>query len=138
MDDFKTILNELEPQLQSYVFARSKAKSKAEAFEESGLSKSKFYELPEEKQNQLEKLAAELKVNRHLMAEPKLVSAMEMAVDVLIEIAKDASNPANVRLAAVNSILDRTMGKATERVDVTSKGKSLKLYVGVSPDDWDD
>jgi hypothetical protein len=34
--------------------------------------------------------------------------------------------------------IGKALGMFTERVDVTSGGGPLKLYIGVTPDDWDE
>lgn len=36
------------------------------------------------------------------------------------------------------AIMDRTEGRPAQSVDLTSGGKTLKTYVGVSPDEWEE
>ena len=36
-----------------------------------------------------------------------------------------------------NSIMERTDGKVKDTLDITSGGKPVKGYIGISPEDWD-
>lgn len=36
------------------------------------------------------------------------------------------------------AIMDRVEGRPAQSVDLTSKGKAIKTYVGVSPEEWDE
>lgn len=123
MDDLRALLDTLEPAELSYVYARSRAKNRAEAFRDSAMGKSKFYDLSPAQQNHLDDLAARLQLNRVLMAEPKLQDAIEDAVQKLIDL-MGASNEF-VQLNAALAIMDRVMGKVTARVDVTSDGEHI-------------
>ncbi len=35
-------------------------------------------------------------------------------------------------------LADYLIGPPQQKIDVTSKGKQLKAYISISPDDWDD
>lgn len=51
----------------------------------------------------------------------------QQALDVLVEIAKDVTQPAAARVSAANGILDRGYGKAPQAVDVTTAGAALNM-----------
>lgn len=122
VDEIRTILENLDGTRLSYVYARSKSKTAAEAYNEVGISKSAYYKW--EDRERLEELANELRRNRVLMAEPKLQEAIEEAVDVLIKLlhAKDE----RVQFQAARTIIEREMGLAPTRMDITSGGKPVQ------------
>lgn len=116
IDNIRRALEALASNELSYVMARSKTKTRDEAFKGAGISKSAFYEWPAEKQAALDDLALAIKRNRLIAAEPKLNDAIEEAVDVLIELMR-TSQKDNVRLAAAQTIIERVMGKPTQPVE---------------------
>lgn len=127
MDDLRTILDGLEGVQLSYVYARSRVNTKAEAFQESGISKSAFYQLPAATQQHLEEVADQLRRNRVLMAEPKLNDAVEKAVDVLTGLLEAKSE--YVRLQAAVAIIERVMGPVVKKTDITSGGQSVNFQI---------
>lgn len=63
-------------------------------------------------------------------AQERLAEMVDPLLTELFRIAQSSDSDA-VRLAAIKDALDRAGYKATERVDVTSKGEQIKAYVGV-------
>lgn len=121
MDELRTLLDSLDGVKLAYVYARSRTGKRIEAIRESGMSKSAFYELPEDEQDRLDELADQVRRNRVIVAEPKLHDAIEKAVDVLVGLLSADSE--YVKLEAAKSIIERVMGKVPQKVDVPGDGQ---------------
>jgi hypothetical protein len=65
--------------------------------------------------DQLDELAAALRLDRHIEVELKLRDALPDAVQVVIEGLKERRY--DTKFKAAVEILDRTMGKATQKID---------------------
>lgn len=136
--DLRTELDQLEEKELAYVLARSKTTKEKEAIAEAGYGKTAWYEIDETRRDYLRDLAIALKRQRTLKALLILDDNAEEAAKELVNLL-DSKAP-SVRLGAAKEILDRTTGKPTTAIDVTSAGQSIaqKAYVGFSPDEWDD
>jgi hypothetical protein len=85
MDNLGTVLGQLEDVELVYVWERSKTTSNSQALANASIPASTFYGWPREKQEQLNKLAQELKRNRLLAAEMVLLEKVEDAARVLTD-----------------------------------------------------
>ena len=129
MEDLIKQLQELEPNELDYVMARSSCNSIKEACREIGLSPSTLYGW--DNREQLEELAAALRLDRHVEVELKLRQSLPDAVEVVIEGLKER-HYSNKFKAAVE-ILDRTLGKPTQRIDQKTEHSG---EVGLTVDEW--
>ncbi len=58
------------------------------------------------------------------------------AIETLVELMRTGSD--KVRVVAANALLDRAYGKPAQSVNLGgSDGQPLKLYIGVSPNEWE-
>jgi ACT domain-containing protein len=130
MDDLIKKLQELKPEELDYVMARSSTNSIASACKEANLSQSTVYRW--DNRDQLDELAAALRLDRHIEVELKLRDALPDAVQVVIEGLKERRY--DTKFKAAVEILDRTMGKATQKIDQRTE-HSGKVEVVI---DWDD
>ncbi len=121
MDDLRTKLTNLDQKRQAYVLARSKSSSKAEAYRESGVSKGTVNSWPDK--DELEDLAAALRVDRVLLADKELNDAVEPAVKKLVTLLNAQSEM--VQFQAAKLIMERVMGQVAAKVDVTSAGEKI-------------
>jgi hypothetical protein len=117
MDDLPTVLGQLEDVELVYVWERSKTTSNSQALTNAGIPASTFYGWPREKQEQLNKLAQELKRNRLLAAEMVLVENAERAARTLTQHLDSESE--RIAQSAATDILDRTAGKPVQRSEVS-------------------
>jgi hypothetical protein len=113
MDDLILKLQELEPKELDYVMARSSSNSIAAACREAELSTSTFHNW--DNKDELEELALALRLDRHAEVELKLRSSLPDAVEVIIEGLKERKYDTKFKSAV--EILDRTMGKPTQKID---------------------
>lgn len=120
MDDFRAVLDQLEDAQLDYVFERSRARSDAEAIREAGVPRSTFYSWPKEERDQLNEHAQHLKRRRKLAAELHLEEAAEQAAIVKVEGLE--SQKERIKQAAATEILDRTIGRPSQRHEVTGAG----------------
>jgi hypothetical protein len=130
MDDLIKKLQELKPEELDYVMARSSTNSIASACKEANLSQSTVYRW--DNRDQLDELATALRLDRHIEVELKLRDALPDAVQVVIEGLKERRY--DTKFKAAVEILDRTMGKATQKIDQRTE-HSGKVEVIV---EWDD
>lgn len=128
----------LDPTELDYVMARSSSASVKEACEKIGLSQSTLYGW-KERRDELEQLAAALRLDRHVEVELKLREALPDAVQVVIDGLKKHKYSEQFRAAV--EVLDRTLGRPTQKIDQKTEHSgevTHKLYETVSPDDWDE
>jgi len=135
LDDLRTILDQLEDKRLDYVQARSRVNSDAAAIRECGMSKTAYYNWPEDERKRLNEIAQMFKRETAARALMVLQDAAVQAAEVKVSGLKDRDS--RVKQSAASEILDRTVGKATEKIDVTSGGEKIKGYIGIDPDDWD-
>jgi transposase len=117
MDDLIARLQGLRPEELDYVMARSSNNSIAKACKEANLSESTVYRW--DNRDQLDALAAALRLDRHVEVELKLRDALPEAVQVVIAGLKERKYDTQFKAAV--EILDRTLGKPTQKQEVTGK-----------------
>jgi len=117
MDDLILKLQQLEPKELDYVMARSSSNSIASACREIELSTSTFHSW--ENKEELEQLAAALRLDRHVEVELKLRKALPDAVQVVIDGIKERRFSDKFKAAV--EVLDRTLGKPTQKVDAKTE-----------------
>lgn len=126
MDDLRTKLASLDQKRQAYVLARSKAKTKTEAYRESGVSKTTA--LGWSDIDELDDLASALRTDRVLMVDQRLNEVVEEVVEELIKLARNARSEM-VKLMAIKEILERVIGPVTAKVDLTSDGEKVSPII---------
>ena len=130
MDDLIVKLQQLEPRELDYVMARSSSNSIAAACREADISTSTFHNW--DNKDDLEDIAKALRLDRHAEVELKLRRSLPDAVEVIIEGLKERKYDTKFKSAV--EILDRTMGKPTQRIDQkTEHSGSVDIVV-----EWDD
>ena len=101
----------------AYVQARVSAFTDAEALRESGVARSTFYDWPKERREYLRSLALgrrrDIAVRAQEVLEENAVAAAQVKVKGL------KSRRENIAQAAAGDILDRVLGKATQRREVS-------------------
>lgn len=117
MDDLAQILDSLDEDELSYVFARSKTNKDKPAYEAANIPRSTFYAWDESKRDRLNGYALQIKRNRLFMADRVLLDATEQAARCLVALL-DATDE-RVRLGASKEVLDRTTGKPVQRQEIT-------------------
>ena len=130
MDDLIAKLQELKPEELDYVMARSSNNSVAAACKEANLSQSTVYRW--DNREELDVLAGALRLDRHIEVELKLRQALPDAVEVVIDGLKERKY--SEKFKAAIEILDRTMGKPTQKIDQRTE-HSGKIDIVV---EWDD
>ena len=130
MDDLIAKLQDLRPEELDYVMARSSNNSVAAACKEANLSQSTVYRW--DNREELDVLAGALRLDRHIEVELKLRQALPDAVEVVIDGLKERKY--SEKFKAAIEILDRTMGKPTQKIDQrTEHSGKVELIV-----EWDD
>lgn len=117
------LLDSLDDVDLAYVTARSNSKSDGQAYEAAGVSKSAWFRKDEEDRDRLNDIAAKIRRQRTVMAMRKMDEAAEKAAEVIV--AQLDSKDERVRQKAATEILDRTIGKPTQNVDLTTGGDRL-------------
>ena len=135
MDNIRAELDKLSDNRLSYVMARSTVNNDAQGYRNAGISRATFYTWPIEERDALNELAQRIKRETVARAIMTIQDAADEAAKVKVAGLKERD--ARVRQAAASEILDRTVGKAADKVDVTSGGEKIKGYAIVSPDMWD-
>lgn len=135
MNQLRTLLDSLEDRRLDYVMARSLVNNDKQGYENAGISKAAFYLWPSEEREQLNDIAQRLKRENAVKALMVIQNASEQAAQVKVDGLKSRNE--HVKQDVATEILDRTIGKTILPIDVTSKGESLKGYIGINPDDWD-
>ena len=129
MEDLIKQLQELDPNELDYVMARSSCNSVKEACKQIGLSPSTLYGW--DNREELEDLATALRLDRHVEVELKLREALPDAVEVVIEGLKERRY--NNKFKAAVEILDRTLGRPTQKIDQKTEVSGQVVVVS-----WDD
>jgi hypothetical protein len=127
MDDLRAIFDQLEGHELDYVFERSRQTSDAAAFRAAGISKSSFYEWPADRRAQLNAWAQDLKRQSAMRARLVLDEAAEEAARKIVELM--GNSLPRIALEAARDVLDRTTGKPSQAVDVTSGGAPLTIEI---------
>ena len=123
MDDLQTLLDQLEDRRLDYVLARSRVTSDKQAYEGVGLHKSVFYSWSTEEREKLNDLAQRVKRATAIIAIRTLQEAAEEAAKV--KVGGLRSKNEHIKQDAASEILDRTVGKSTQPIDVTSGGDKI-------------
>jgi hypothetical protein len=128
--DLRRELEKLDDNRLAYVLARSKTTSTKKACADADISTSTFYSW--EDRAQLEELANLMKVDRAVEVEMRLREALPEAVQVVIDGLTERRYSTQFKSAV--EILDRTLGKPTQKIDQKTE-HSGKIDVVV---EWDD
>lgn len=117
------LLNTLDDVDLAYVTARSTGKSDAQAYEAVGISKSAWFRRSEEDRDRLNDIAAKIRRGRTVMAMRALDEAAEKAALVLVGQLDDKDG--RIKQKAAIEVLDRTVGKPVQNMDMTSNGQTM-------------
>lgn len=136
MDDLKAILDELEDAELDYVLERSRTTNDTQALHAAGIARSTFYRWPEERRAELLELAQQIKRQMRLRALMVLEAAVEEAARAKVEAlhGKDA----RARQQAASEILDRVLGKPTQRQEVEHGGGQIEFVIVQRPVERED
>lgn len=130
MDDLIGKLQKLKPIELDYVIERSSNNSVKDACKQIGMSPSALYAW--DSREELEELALALRLDRHVEVELKLRQALPDAIEVVIDGLKNKRYSEKFKAAV--EILDRTLGKPTQKIDQkTEHSGAIEVIV-----DWDD
>ena len=128
MDDLKSELDKLEERRRNYVVARSKSNNDLQAIKESGIPKATFYSWDKAERDHLNELAQHFKSDTAYKVMLKLKENAEKAADTLAELMQKSRND-NIKIKAAQDILDRTIGKASESIDITSGNEPITFII---------
>ena len=120
MNELRTKMNNLTDWKLDYVIERSKARKDSDGYSNAGISKSTFYSLEAEEREYLNELAQQLKRETSYRAIMVLEDATEEAARV--KVAGLQSRNENVKQGVATEILDRQLGKATQRTETEHTG----------------
>lgn len=125
MDDLRTVLDGLQDKQLAYVLSRAKSVSTAEALRNAGLGKNVYYKWTEEERDHLEEVAYRLQREQAVQAILVLQDATKQAAEVKVSGLK--SRDERIKQNVATEILDRTVGKATDKLDVTTGGNTITV-----------
>lgn len=126
MDSLRTEIDALEPLKAQWVYARATVRSDKAAYEAIGVSRSAFYKWPESERDALRDMAQRLKADVQLRIMQMLEDAAADAAAV--KVAGLTSRNELVRQGAASEILDRILGKPTQRQELTgAEGEELRV-----------
>mgnify|MGYP001251073175 CR=1 FL=1 len=111
--DLRQELEQLEDGKLAYVLARSKTTSNKKACKDADISTGTFYTWDD--RDRLNELANMMKVDRAIEVEMRLRDSLPDAVQVVID--GLAERRYDTKFKAAVEILDRTLGRATQRID---------------------
>ena len=128
-NELKTALNELKADLFKYplVYALASGDNLTEALKRIDRSKSWYYALSEEEQRLLNEIATALKTNPIAQAKAIIDDAVVDAAKVKVSGLKHRDP--RIQQASSTEILDRTIGKTMDSVDVTSGGEKIIVTI---------
>lgn len=127
MDNLQDVLETLSDREIDFVFARSNAKTDTDARSDAGISNGLWYSWPEERRQYLIEVANQLRVNTKFKAQRILQEAAEEAAK--LKVAGMKSRKENIAQAAATEILDRGLGKPTQRQELTGAGGGAVEHV---------
>ena len=122
MEDLIERLSKLQPTELEFVMARSGSMSVKEACKEAKISQSTFYGWTN--RGELEDLAFALRLDRYIDAEFKLRQALPDAIRVVIDGLKQRKY--DTKFKAAVEILDRTLGKPSQKMELSKKESTKK------------
>lgn len=127
-------LAEILPQLSKdqlrYIVAFQDYPSKKEACESIGLKTNTVYKWPDVVDEAARLMAIESASSAVVIRQRNLVKAM------MVKVAGLDSEDESIRQKSATELIEWELGKAGNKLDVTSGGKEIKGYAIVSPDDW--
>jgi len=130
MSDLRTELDKLTDQRLDYVIARSRVNTDSQALRDAGINRSSFYSWTLEERTALNELAQRVKREVALRAVMVLQDAAEDAAQVKVSGLKSRNE--HVKQSASTEILDRVIGKAVNKTEITgANGGALVIT-------WDD
>jgi hypothetical protein len=132
MNDLRTELNNLDEREFAYVIARSKVNSDNKAIKEIGISSSTFYNWEESRREKLNELAQRFKRETGMRVLMIMQDNAERAAKTVTNL-MDSRNE-NVKFKASQEVLDRSVGKPAQSLEVSGKDGG-KIVVNLS---WDD
>lgn len=133
MDDLRTLLDQLVDNRLDYVMARSKCNSVSEALRQSGISRAAYYSWSKDEQAYLEDVAQRVKRETATRALMVLQDAAEQAAKV--KVAGLTNRDERIKQNVATEILDRTIGKAANPIELTGKdGEAVKFIEVTLPD----
>jgi hypothetical protein len=132
MNGLRTELNNLDEREFAYVIARSKVNSDNKAIKESGISSSTFYNWEESRREKLNELAQRFKRETGMRVLMIMQDNAERAAKTVTNL-MDSRNE-NIKLKASQEVLDRSVGKTAQSLEVSGKDGG-KIVVNLS---WDD
>lgn len=125
--DLRQELEQLEDNKLAYVLARSKTTSVKKACKDADISTSTFYAW--EDHDKLDELANLMKVDRAVEVEMRLRDALPDAVQTIIDGLRERRY--DTKFKAAVEILDRTLGKPTQKIDQkTEHSGSIEIVFG--------
>jgi len=125
-------MNRLDDRELAYVIARSKAVSDSKALKDSGIASSTFYGWEESRREKLNELAQKFKRETAMRVLMIMQDNAERAAKTVTNL-MDSRNE-NIKLKASQEVLDRSVGKAAQPVEVSGKdGENLVVKLS-----WDD
>lgn len=131
MDTLRTQIENLEPLKAQWVYARATVRTDKEAYRAIGVSHSAFYKWPEKERAELREMAGRLKADVQLRVMQMLEDAAEDAAQV--KVAGLKSRHDSIKQSVASEILDRVLGKAIQRQEVTGEdGGAVHLVIN-----WD-
>ena len=129
------LLEGLEERQLDYVIERSKVHTDKEGFENAEIGKSTFYKWTQEERDELNALALRLKRENAVLAELVFQGYLEQAAKNVVKIA-DKGRSESVKLKANEVVLERGMGKVSQKVEQEVSGKNGgKIVVRLVSDD---
>jgi len=132
MTDWSSVLAEFDDREIDYIFARSECVSDNAALEKTGLSYGWFRNRDKELLNDT---ARQLRIDTAFKASRILKEAAEEAARVLVQQLDLKRNP-NVQQRAAVEVLDRSVGKPSQKVEQQNSGESKLTIEFIN--DWRD
>lgn len=117
------LLHTLDDREVSYVFSRSSQPSDVKGYEEAGLSKGWWNYRDKERHEYLNDIAMRIRIDTAFRAKRLLAEAAERAANVLVTQLDDKKRPAISQRAAIE-VLDRTIGKPSQKIEQENSGET--------------
>jgi hypothetical protein len=118
------ILGTLEDKELNYVLERSRVATDTAGWQNAGISRNTWYRIAPEQRDYLNNLAQQVKRQRAISAELVLMDHVEEAANVMVGLLEHQS--ATMKYKAAHDIMDRMLGAALQRADITSGGERIQ------------
>jgi len=131
MDSIKAVLAKLSAKEVEYVMERSRTRSDRAAYLAVGLPKGTFFKWSQERRDYLNDVAARIRSEVAVRAILVLQDSAEEAARIKADGLKSRNE--HIRQTAASDILDRTIGKATQRIETEVSGEQtvkVKIITG--------